>query len=68
MSKAQDVLTKICHSRLLTEDLEYRIKKNHPKTAIKRLISSSETSWGCIFLKLSRLLFIKNEVEDLISK
>lgn len=67
ISKAQDVVTKIRQSRILTENLEKKIKQNHPNTTIKRLISNNITRWGSTFLMLSRLLFLKNEVEDLIS-
>lgn len=66
ISLIQDLVVKIRGSRRLVELLHQKIKTDFPKRKISRLIVSNLTRWGSTFLMVSRFLFLKNQIIEII--
>lgn len=66
ISKAQEIVTKIRGSRKLSDLLVEKIAAFHPDTKIRKLIASNITRWGSTFLMLSRILYLKKEIKEIL--
>lgn len=64
--KVQDIVTKIRTSRKLSELLSLKILVNHPNSRVRKLITSNITRWGSQYLMISRFIFLKQDITEII--
>lgn len=67
VKKGRDIVTNIRTSIKLTNLLSQKILVNHPKSRVRKLITSNITRWVSHFLMISRFIFLKQDIKEIIT-